>query len=160
MTINFEKVSWRYRRLIKKIYEKAAEETQNNDMNIVLSVTFVNEGRIRELNKVSRNIDSVTDVLSFPMLEIKYPQKIQEFDFEENPDGTIYIGDVVICVKRAKEQAKEYGHSLKREIGFLALHGLLHVLGYDHIEKNDEKIMSETANKILDQLDLKRGENV
>lgn len=160
MIINFNKVHLGKRNLIRKIYNKALEETKNVDMNIVVSVTFVNEEKIRELNKISRNVDRVTDVLSFPMLDIKYPQKVNEFLAEVNPDGTLYLGDVVICVKRAKEQAKEYGHSLKREIGFLALHGLLHILGYDHIEKEDEEIMFSTADKILNSVGLKRGENV
>lgn len=160
MIINFNKVHLGKRNLIRKIYNKALEETKNDDMNIVVSVTFVNEEKIRELNKISRNVDRVTDVLSFPMLDIKYPQKVNSFSDEVNPDGTLYLGDVVICTKRAKEQAKEYGHSFKREIGFLALHGLLHILGYDHIEKEDEKIMFSTADKILNSVGLKRGKNV
>ena len=160
MIINFNKVHLGKRNLIRKIYNKALEETKNVDMNIVVSVTFVNEEKIRELNKISRNVDRVTDVLSFPMLDIKYPQKVNSFSDEVNPDGTLYLGDVVICTKRAKEQAKEYGHSFKREIGFLALHGLLHILGYDHIEKEDEEIMFSTADKILNSVGLKRGENV
>ncbi len=160
MIINFNKVHLGKRNLIRKIYNKALEETKNDDMNIVVSVTFVNEEKIRELNKISRNVDRVTDVLSFPMLDIKYPQKVNSFSDEVNPDGTLYLGDVVICTKRAKEQAKEYGHSFKREIGFLALHGLLHILGYDHIEKEDEEIMFSTADKILNSVGLKRGKNV
>ena len=146
--------------MIRKIYNRALQETKNDDMNIIASVTFVNEEKIRSLNKISRDVDRVTDVLSFPMLDIKYPQKVNEFLAEVNPDGTLYLGDVVICIKRAKEQAKEYGHSLKREIGFLALHGLLHILGYDHIEKKDEEIMFSTADKILNSVGLKRGKNV
>lgn len=160
MIINFNKVHLGKRNLIRKIYNKALEETKNDDMNIVVSVTFVNEEKIRELNKISRNVDRVTDVLSFPMLDIKYPQKVNSFSDEVNPDGTLYLGDVVICTKRAKEQAKEYGHGFKREIGFLALHGLLHILGYDHIEKEDEEIMFSTADKILNSVGLKRGKNV
>ncbi len=160
MIINFNKVHLGYRNLIRKIYNRALQETKNDDMNIIASVTFVNEEKIRSLNKISRDVDRVTDVLSFPMLDIKYPQKVNEFLAEVNPDGTLYLGDVVICIKRAKEQAKEYGHSLKREIGFLALHGLLHILGYDHIEKEDEEVMFSTADKILNSVGLKRGKNV
>ena len=160
MIINFNKVSIGYRRLIKKIFAQALLQTKNNDLDLVMSVTFAKEKRIKELNKLSRNIDKVTDVLSFPMLDIKYPQKVKDFSDEIIPDGTLYLGDIVICKKRAKEQAKEYEHSLKREIGFLALHGLLHILGYDHIEAEDEKIMTETAKVILDNVGLKRGKNV
>lgn len=160
MTINFTKVGRRYKRLIRKIFDCAMKETQNDDLNSIISLTFVREENIKHLNKTSRGVDRVTDVLSFPMLEISYPQKIKDFSEDIVPDGSIYLGDIVICKKRAKEQAKEYGHSLKREIGFLALHGLLHVLGFDHIEQEDEKIMCEMANNILNQVGLERGKNV
>ena len=157
MQINFEKVNFCSRRLITKIYQVAMKETQNELNGSVVTVSFADEKRIRDLNNQYRKVDRATDVLSFPMLDIVYPHKLKEFAKEKSPDGTLYLGDVVICPKIAKKQAKEYGHSKKREIGFLALHGLLHVLGYDHIDENDEKIMTETAEKILSSLNLKRG---
>lgn len=160
MILNFDKVNIRFRGIIRKVFNKTLEKTQNNDVELVVSLSFVKEKRIKKLNKISRNIDKVTDVLSFPMLNIKYPQKVSEFKDDIIPDGTLYLGDIVICKKRAKEQAKEYGHSLKREIVFLALHGLLHILGYDHIEKEDEEVMFSLANEILDEMGIKRGKNV
>ncbi len=158
MLYNFDNVGHKYKKLIKKIFEKAVEVTNNDIPNIWLTVSFVNRQRIRELNKKYRNIDKVTDVLSFPMLDIVYPQTLNDYKNEYAPDGTLYIGDIVICKKIAKWQAKLYGHSKKREIGFLALHGFLHILGYDHIKKEDEDIMFETSNKILEEVGLGREE--
>lgn len=160
MIIDFENVGLRYRNLIKKIYNKAEEFTDNTFKKSIVTVSFVNEKRIKELNKGYRKVDKVTDVLSFPMLDIVYPQHIRDFKNEVSPDGILYIGDVVICPKRAKQQAKEYQHSKKREIAFLALHGLLHLYGYDHIKTNDEEVMKNTSKAILDELNIKRMNNV
>ena len=156
MQINFESVDGKYKKLIKVIYDQAMKFTGNDNNQTWLTISFVKPERIRELNKAFRDVDKVTDVLSFPMLNIVYPQKLEEFKNENEPDGSLYLGDVVICKKVAKFQAKQYGHSKKREVGFLALHGLLHLLGYDHIEEEDEKIMTQTSNEILDSLNIKR----
>ena len=160
MKINFEKVGFLYKNLIKKIYRQAEIMTNNDLDGTIVTVSFVDEKRIRQLNNEYRKVDKPTDVLSFPMLDIVYPQKVQEFIQEEAPDGSLYLGDVVICPKIAKRQARDFGHSKKREIGFLALHGLLHVLGYDHIKEEDEKIMQKTAENILENLNIKRKKNV
>ena len=160
MQINFEKVGRRYRKLITKVYQAAEQVTGNEFQNAIVTVTFAKKDEIRNLNRIYRNVDRATDVLSFPMLDMKYTQKISDFLDEISPDGSLYVGDVVICKKIAKKQAKEYGHKKKREIAFLALHGLLHLYGFDHIEKKDEMVMTETANIILDGLELKRGNNV
>ena len=156
MVINFHKVNFKCKKLIKKIYKVALFCTQNNDIECFVEVSFVDDKTIQKLNNDYRNIDKVTDVLSFPMLDIKYPQKLNEFKNEISPDGVLHLGDIVICTNKAKAQAKEYKHSYKREISFLALHGLLHLLGYDHIEKNDEKEMHKTCEKILSSLNIKR----
>lgn len=160
MEINFEGVGLRYRKLIKKIYNKALELTQNTLEGVELTISFVSANKIRQYNKQYRGVDRATDVLSFPMLNINYKQSVRDFAEELLPNGTLYLGDVVICKKVAKLQAKEYGHSLKREVAFLALHGLLHVLGYDHIEKEDEEIMMKKSEEILDSLGIKRYKNV
>lgn len=156
MIINFEGVGHRYRKLIKTLYEKALELTNNRADNVWVTVSFVNRKRIKELNNQYRQVDRQTDVLSFPMLDIVYPQTLSDFKGEYSPDGMLYIGDVVICSKVAKWQAKLYGHSMKREVGFLALHGFLHILGFDHIESEDEKVMMEMSNRVLDSVGLKR----
>ena len=160
MVINFHKIGFRYKKLIKKIFTIALFATKNNEIESVVDIFFVDEKTIQQLNKKHREVDKVTDVLSFPMLNINYNQKLTDFENDVLPNGTIYLGDIVICTNRAKQQAKEYGHSYKREIAFLALHGFLHLLGYDHIESKDEKIMKETCEKILSSLNIKRGKNV
>lgn len=160
MKIYFENVPFWQRRRIQKIFDKALEKTDNAIENIFVGVKFVSEEEIRQLNSTFRNLDKVTDVLSFPMLEIKEPQKLSSFDSQRDFDGTLNLGDIAICTKRAKEQAKEFGNSNKRELSFLALHGLLHVLGYDHIEKQDEKKMMSLAEEILAELNIGRRKNV
>lgn len=134
----------------------ALQITDNDLPQAVISYTFMNEKEMQKLNLKSRNVDRVTDVLSFPMIEIKQGEKLQDYLNELSPDGNLYIGDVVICPRKAKTQAKEYGHSLRREVAFLALHGLLHILGYDHIKEGDEVVMQDTANKVLNALGIRR----
>ena len=146
-----------FKREIQKIYEKTAIVLGEDFSRVNVSLNFVSEDEILNLNNQFRNIDKKTDVLSFPNLNKKYDQKLSEFDSERNfDDGLLFLGDIVICKKVAYEQAKEYGHSKKREICFLALHGLLHLLGYDHIKSDEEKIMNETAEKILASLGVNR----
>ena len=137
---------------IKRIYEIALEELDCHEL-VGVCVSFVSEEEIRELNNKHRNVDRVTDVLSFPMLEIKPGDDIKDFREEQEE---IFLGDIVICTKRAKEQAKEYGHSYNRELCFLALHGLLHLLGYDHMTEVDEKEMMGLAERILERAKVRR----
>lgn len=108
-----------------------------------VGLTYVSKVEIKDLNREYRNIDKVTDVLSFPLIE----------DFSS--DETL-LGDVVISYEVAQEQAKEYGHSLEREIMFLFTHSILHLLGYDHIEDEDRVIMEERQREILDELKITR----
>lgn len=144
-----------YKKQIKKLYEKAAEVLGEDFSNVCVSLNFVKGSEIKALNKQFRKIDKETDVLSFPNLEKAVGQSLKDFEDEEF-DDSLFLGDIVICKKVAYAQAKEYGHSKQREICFLALHGLLHLLGYDHIEKEDEKLMTETANKILNAFGVTR----
>lgn len=160
MIIQFHNIDFFTRKMIRKIFAVALLSTGNFDIDCGVAVSFVKAEKIRELNKKYRNVDKVTDVLSFPLFDMNYKQKLEQFKDEIEPDGILRLGDIVICKERAKKQAKDYGHSLKREIAFLALHGLLHLLGYDHIEKQDEKAMNEMSEKILSSLNIKRGENV
>ena len=156
MILDFDRVKHKYRKIIRKIYEEALKETNNDLPNVWLTVSFVKKERIRDLNRMYRKVDRFTDVLSFPMLDIVYPQTLKDYQNEYSPDGNLYLGDVVICPKVAKWQAKLYDHSKKREIAFLALHGLLHILGYDHINSDEEAIMMDTSEKILEKAGLKR----
>lgn len=146
-----------YKRIITKLFETAGKILGEDFSAVNVSVNFVSEDEIKRLNSEFRKIDKVTDVLSFPNLNKNPNQKLSDFENEKNlDDGILFLGDIAICLKKAKSQAKEYGHSKKREVCFLALHGLLHLLGYDHIEKEDEKIMNETAEKILSQFGVSR----
>lgn len=143
---------------IKKALYDVCEEVMREeecDFDAQISVTLVDNETIRQINKEQRNIDKVTDVLSFPMLE---------FDDEGNADGFyemdgdfILLGDIVISMERAREQAKEYGHSFLREVSFLTAHSMLHLLGYDHVDDEiGEKIMCEKQESVLTRLGITR----
>ena len=125
-----------------------------------MSLSFVAPDEIKELNKQYRNVDSVTDVLSFPTIDNPERKVIDMSQFTTdsiNPEtGKLNIGDVIICLERAKEQAAEYNHSLKRELCFLSLHGLLHLLGYDHLTPEDENQMFALQDEILNKMHITR----
>ncbi len=126
---------------------------------ITVNLSFTTQKEIRELNNYARNIDAVTDVLSFPFTELKVGEVLNINDYAYMIDtytNTLTFGDIYICTSRAKEQAKEYGHSLNREICFLFCHGMLHICGYDHMEEADAKIMEEMQKKILNNLHITR----
>jgi probable rRNA maturation factor len=151
-----------YKRKITTLFEKAGEILDEDFSHVKVSVGFVSEEEIKRLNGEFRKIDRKTDVLSFPNIEKTANQKLSEVakkndaDLFDLDDGNLFLGDIVICKKVARAQAKEYGHSTKREICFLALHGLLHLLGYDHIEKQEEALMNSTAEKILSAFGVSR----
>ncbi len=122
-----------------------------------VEITIVGEKRIRSINRDTRNVDRVTDVLSFPMVEFRFPFKKENYPHAIDLDtGKVILGELILCEKRAREQAIKYNHSYQREVGFLVLHGLLHLLGFDHIEKDDEVIMMKHAEEILKGLNLSR----
>ena len=117
-----------------------------------VSVSVVDGAEIQTINRQFRGIDRVTDVLSFPQLtftEGEIPEK--------NENGEIVLGDIILCLQRAKEQAAEYGHSLKREIAFLTAHSMLHLLGYDHMTPKEEKIMFQKQEEILQKAGIPRA---
>ena len=127
--------------------------------SVKVNLKFVSPEEIRSLNKTTRGIDRVTDVLSYPYTNVKVGQKLKLKDYVCDIDPTdhkLLLGDIVLCVERAKEQAKEYGHSVKREICFLFCHAMLHLMGYDHIEPEDEKIMTAKQAEILNSLNITR----
>ncbi len=114
--------------------------------NACFSIIFVGNAEIEKINKEYRGIDRVTDVISFA--------------FEDSED-LVYndirvLGDIYVCIPRMQEQAREYGHSEKRELSFLCVHGLLHLLGYDHMEKEDENIMFALQELILNEANITR----
>lgn len=120
-----------------------------------ISLTITDNPSIHEINIDTRNVDSPTDVLSFPMLDAT-DGKIAPSD-EDFADGFLILGDIVISFERANEQAKEFGHSFLREIGFLTVHSMLHLLGYDHeTSEDDEQKMFAKQRKILESINLTR----
>lgn len=134
--------------LIKAVISAALEyENIKNDCEV--SVTIADNEIIRQLNKKYRNIDRPTDVLSFPLIDFRR-EKLPP------PDKILYLGDIVISIEKAREQAVEYGHSLQRELGFLTAHSMLHLLGYDHMIKDEEIIMFKKQEEILNLLGLER----
>ncbi len=140
---------------IKKVID-ASLSYENCDFDAEVSVTIVNNEAIREINKETRDIDSPTDVLSFPMLYFDENGDIIDSDFDMDGD-VLVLGDIVISAERAKSQAEEFGHSFLREIAFLTVHSMLHLLGYDHVDDPEgEKIMFTKQEEILDKLGIKR----
>ena len=111
----------------------------------IFNVIIVNNDYIHKLNKEYRNIDRETDVITFAL----------EDDKTFNPEIRI-LGDVYISIDKAKSQSVEYGHSLLRELCFLAVHGMLHLLGYDHMKKDEEEVMFKLQDEILDEMGIKR----
>ena len=133
---------------IMEAVEKACLETlkyEEFDEDCEISLSFVTNEEIHQINRQFRNVDAPTDVLSFPQLTF---EEGEEADVNEN--GEIVLGDIIISVERAKEQAEEYGHGLKREIAFLTVHSMLHLLGYDHMEKDEEEDMFRRQKEILE----------
>ena len=124
-------------------------KNENLSGKFEISLTFCSEEEIKQLNSAHRGINKVTDVLSFPMGEGgEYPENLSS--------GALILGDIVICAKRAVEQAKEYGHSIEREFAFLCAHSVLHLLGYDHMEENEAKQMEALQEKALEDINIRR----
>ena len=136
------------------LLNKVISETlryENFSDNVEISLTIVTNDDIQAINAKFRDIDRPTDVLSFPLIDFANGEEP-----EQNGDEPIALGDIVINIEKAKFQAEEYGHSLDRELGFLTAHSMLHLLGYDHMEPDEEKIMFAKQKEILDNLGLKR----
>ncbi len=125
------------------------------DERCAVSVTVTDDEKIREINNLYRHIDAPTDVLSFPMIEFDSEGEalVSEGDYEGD---TLLLGDIVISLERAKAQSEEYGHSLKREAGFLTVHSALHLMGFDHIKEEDAAVMRPLEKEILEKMELKR----
>ena len=117
-----------------------------NIENPLLNIVIVDNEKIREINKEYRNKDAVTDVISFAFEEVK----------DVNYEDVRFLGEIYISYERCKEQAKDYGHSVRREFCYLAVHGLLHLLGYDHMTEEDKKVMRALEEEILNEYDITR----
>lgn len=143
-----------YEPTIKKVVQACFEEEDMLDSKLYISITLTDPKNIKEINSKYRNIDKETDVLSFPMFEKnELDSKIANKEFSHED----ILGDIIISVERVKEQAEEYGHSFEREFAYMLVHGFYHLMGYDHIQEEDKKIMRTKEEKILEKLNIKRG---
>lgn len=142
-----EKVSGKTKALVKKACRAVLHEENFND-NAEIELTFVDDEQIKELNKEYRNIDKSTDVLSFPLGENGI--------YDKNPENGFYmLGDIVISVDHAEKQADLYGHGIEREIAFLTVHSMLHLLGYDHVDGGEQqRIMRQKEETVLEKMGL------
>ena len=141
--------------VVRAVCEKVME-CEECDFDAQISLTLTDNENIKIINNEFRSIDAPTDVLSFPMLEFDEEGQIIDNEFEYDND-LIMLGDIVISLERAREQTIEFGHSFKREIAFLCAHSMLHLLGYDHMVEDEERIMNEKQENILNSLNITRG---
>jgi probable rRNA maturation factor len=139
--------------LIEQVVQKVLEVEVEEDYEV--SISFVDNREIKELNKQYRNKDTATDVLSFPLKEFEETDENYSNE-EEYVQEDMLLGDIVISLEKAKEQALEYGHSFERELAFLTVHGVLHLLGMDHEDEEQEKEMLKKQDEILQLLNIQR----
>lgn len=135
--------------LMKKAAEICAEAEgiDAGDESCEVSLSFVSPEEIREINRDYRKKDAVTDVLSFPQYNSR-----EEMDWEDY----VCLGDVIICPERAREQAEDFGHSFEREMVYLMVHSVLHLLGYDHMNDDEKAVMREKEEAVMDKVGLSR----
>lgn len=151
--LNIEKGQEDWEGIVEKVLKKCFEEEGLIDSKLIMTITFTTPEEIRKINKKYRKIDRATDVLSFPMFEkAELDEKIKNKDFRYED----VLGDVIISIDKVKEQAEEYGHSFERELSYMLVHGFYHLMGYDHIEEEDKKIMRPKEEKILNELKITR----
>lgn len=143
----------KYEEIISKVLNKCFEEENLPPNKLSVSITLTDLKNIRNLNCKHRNIDKETDVLSFPMFEKEeIDKKVAKNDFQTED----ILGDMVICIPKVEEQAKEYGHSFERELSYMVVHSFYHLMGYDHMEEEPKKEMRQKEEYILKQLGITR----
>lgn len=137
--------------LMEKVMRQAFE-MEGIEKNSEVCITVVHNDEIRKINRDYRNKDVPTDVISFALTEMT-EDELQVINDDDIPNA---LGDIIISIDKAKEQAEEYNHSLERELAFLTVHGFLHLLGYDHMTEEEEKVMFQKQEDILNAYGLKR----
>ena len=154
---NLEKKQ-KYESTIKQVVNECFKKEKLDKTNLYISVTLTNPEEIEKLNRQYRNIDRPTDVLSFPMFEKDELDNFIKTDLKNNDvnEERDILGDIVISIPRVYEQAEEYGHSFERELAYMVVHGFYHLMGYDHIEEDDKKIMRAKEEEVLNELGIKR----
>lgn len=156
--INYYNVDKAYRTLADRIYYKTLEYFCQTEDIFEIELEGVDKEDIRLINKEERGVDKATDVLSFQNIaDLVLPCSIEDYpDDIDYESGKLMLGDILICIDVMKEQAAEYGHSEERETAYLTLHGILHLLGYDHMTKADKEEMRKCEDAILDSLEINR----
>ena len=138
---------------VSSIITKCIEATLKAEQITIpceINVLVTNNERIQAINAASRNIDAATDVLSFPMFELEAGMPPADWDDYLDPEtGRCPLGDMAISLERASAQAHEYGHSLRREIGYLCIHSVLHLLGYDHLDEGPQKAQMRKREELI-----------
>ena len=154
---NLEKKQ-KYESTIKQVVNECFKKEKLDKTNLYISVTLTNPEEIEKLNRQYRNIDRPTDVLSFPMFEKDELDNFIKTDLKNNDvnEERDILGDIVISIPRVYEQAEEYGHSFERELAYMVVHGFYHLMGYDHIEEDDKKVMRDKEEEVLNKLGIKR----
>ena len=146
--------------LIQIVVDKCFEEENIKNSNVYLNVILTQPQYIRSLNKQFRNIDKETDVLSFPMFEREEIETVIKSNLLKKniiPEGAQEVlGDIVISIPRVEEQAKEYGHSVQRELAYMIVHGFYHIMGYDHMNDEEKKEMRSKEENVLEKLNITR----
>ena len=169
MIINFNKKFFykKYNELIERAYSHAIEILKVPCKELEVNISYVSRNKIKQINNQFRNNDKETDVLSFPTLleaGIENEQLIvdklnkEQFPFDiNNESGHIFIGDICICTSVVRKQAKSFGNSIEREFAYMAVHGLLHLLGFDHMKDVDKQHMRQVEEKIMKKMNLERN---
>ncbi len=165
MTIHFDyevsdQFDFDYEAMAKKVVE-ACMDYEQCPYEAEVSILLTDNEQIREINQEFRDIDAPTDVLSFPVIDYDTPGDFSTLEEDTvtcfHPEsGELLLGDIVISIEQAKTQAKEYGHSLLRELAFLIAHSMFHLFGYDHMEEEERRIMEEKQKTVLSQLQILR----
>ena len=148
----------KYESTIKEVVKECFKTEGLDKTNLYISITLTNPEEIEKINKQYRNIDKATDVLSFPMFE---KEDLEKFLVENSKVSDVntqvdILGDIVISIPKVYEQAEEYGHSFERELAYMVVHGFYHLMGYDHMEEADKKIMRQKEENVLQNLGIKR----
>ena len=142
-----------YNKIINTVVKKCFEEEGLDNIKIYINIILTNPEEIKRINKEYRNIDKETDVLSFPMFQ---KEEIEGLIKKKENIVTDILGDVVISIPRVYEQAEEYNHSFERELSYVVVHGFYHLMGYDHMEEEEKKIMRQKEENVLQKLNITR----
>ncbi len=153
-----ENVDEKKRKIFEALFAEALKVENQDYDKLTINLSFISDEEIKSINSEFRNIDKVTDVLSFPLIDNPEKKKInkQNFPYDVDFDSEeICLGDILICREVATAQAQEYGHSYEREVCYLLVHGIFHLLGYDHMEEGEKAEMRKREEQVLQKFNIK-----